>query len=116
MIFMKGYSMAQASKAILPKDVGGPWGQRIGVSVGGSMDWALIVGAYVTGRVNPSDWLRYSLVVLNWLAKYLPRSFVADYFYFGSGLTTRTVTGIRRMSRPRSSSAECRRSTRSPLA
>ena len=60
------YSMAQASKAILPRDVGGPWGQRIGVTVGGSMNWALIVGAYVTGRVNPSDWLRYSLVVLNW--------------------------------------------------
>ncbi|KAJ7717570.1 glucan endo-1,6-beta-glucosidase [Mycena metata] len=60
------YSMAQASKAIIPKDVGGPWGQRIGVTVGGSLNWALIVGAYVTGRVNPSDWLRYSLVVLNW--------------------------------------------------
>lgn len=60
------YSMAQASKAILPKDPGGPWGQRIGVSVSGSMAWGLIVGAYVTGRVNPTDWLRYSLVVLNW--------------------------------------------------
>lgn len=59
------YSMAQASKAILPRDVGGPWGKRIGVSVGGELDWALRVGAYVTGRVNPSDWLRYSLVVLN---------------------------------------------------
>ncbi|KAL0952777.1 hypothetical protein HGRIS_007001 [Hohenbuehelia grisea] len=60
------YSMAQASKAILPRDVGGPWGKRIGVSVGGQLNWALRVGAYVTGRVNPSDWLRYSLVVLNW--------------------------------------------------
>ncbi|KAJ8503103.1 hypothetical protein ONZ45_g11150 [Pleurotus djamor] len=60
------YSMAQASKAILPRDVGGPFGQRIGVSVGGSTGWALRVGAYVTGRANPSDWLRYSLVVLNW--------------------------------------------------
>ena len=58
--------MAQASKAILPRDVGGPWGKRIGVSVGGSLSWALIVGAYVTGRVNSADWLRYSLVVLNW--------------------------------------------------
>lgn len=62
--------MAQASKGILPKDAGGPWGQRIGVSVGGSMSWGLIVGAYVTGRVNPTDWLRYSLVVLNWLVNY----------------------------------------------
>ncbi|KAF8205839.1 glucan endo-1,6-beta-glucosidase, partial [Mycena galopus ATCC 62051] len=60
------YSMAQASKAIIPKDVGGPFGQRIGVTVGGELGWALIVGAYVTHRVNPSDWLRYSIVVLNW--------------------------------------------------
>ncbi|KIM59538.1 glycoside hydrolase family 30 protein [Scleroderma citrinum Foug A] len=60
------YAMAQASKAILPRDVGGPWGQRIGVSVGGSLSWALVVGAYVTKRVSPSDWNRYSLVVLNW--------------------------------------------------
>lgn len=61
--------MAQASKAIVPKDVNGPFGQRIGVTVGGSLNWALRVGAYVTGRVNPSDWLRYSLVVLNWYDK-----------------------------------------------
>ncbi|KAJ4481148.1 glucan endo-1,6-beta-glucosidase [Lentinula aciculospora] len=60
------YSMAQASKAIIPKDVGGPFGQRIGVTIGGELSWALIVGAYVTGRVNPTDWLRYSIVVLNW--------------------------------------------------
>ena len=58
--------MAQASKAILPKDAGGAFGKRLGVSVGGTLDWALIVGAYVTPRVNPSDWLRYSIVVLNW--------------------------------------------------
>ena len=61
-------SAAQASKAVLPKDVGGPWGQRIGVSVQGSYSWGLVVGAYVTGRVNPTDWNRYSLVVLNWCA------------------------------------------------
>ncbi|KAG2034172.1 glycoside hydrolase family 30 protein [Suillus americanus] len=60
------YAMAQASKAILPRDVDGPWGQRIGVSVGGSLDWALVVGAYKTGRVLSSDWNRYSIVVLNW--------------------------------------------------
>ncbi|KAH7909608.1 glycoside hydrolase family 30 protein [Hygrophoropsis aurantiaca] len=60
------YSMAQASKAIIPRDHGGPWGQRIGVSVGGSLDWALVVGAYVTGRVSSADWDRYSIVVLNW--------------------------------------------------
>ena len=60
--------MAQASKAIFPKDVNGPWGKRIGVTLGGSMNWALRVGAYATGRVTPSDWLRYSIVVLNWYA------------------------------------------------
>ncbi|KAJ3835095.1 glucan endo-1,6-beta-glucosidase [Lentinula raphanica] len=59
------YSMAQASKGIIPKDVGGPFGQRIGVTIGGNLASALTVGAYVTGRVNPSDWLRYSIVVLN---------------------------------------------------
>jgi hypothetical protein len=58
--------MAQASKATLPRDPGGPPGKRIGVTVGGSLNWALVVGAYMTGRVNPSDWNRYSLVVLNW--------------------------------------------------
>lgn len=57
--------MAQASKAIIPKDAGGPYGQRIGVSVGGSLNWALRVGAYVTHRVSSTDWLRYSLVVMN---------------------------------------------------
>ncbi|EIN05745.1 glycoside hydrolase [Punctularia strigosozonata HHB-11173 SS5] len=60
------YALGQASKAILPRDSGGPWGKRIKVTVGGSLSWALIVGAYVTGRVNSSDWLRYSIVVLNW--------------------------------------------------
>ena len=63
--FFPVYSMAQASKAIIPKDAGGPFGQRIGVSVGGSLNWALRVGAYVTGRLSPCDWLRYSIVVMN---------------------------------------------------
>ena len=56
------YAMAQASKAILPRDTGGPWGKRVGVSVSGS---PLVVGAYKTGRVSSSDWNRYSIVVLN---------------------------------------------------
>ncbi|KAJ7079601.1 glycoside hydrolase [Mycena belliarum] len=59
------YSMAQASKAVIPKDVGGAWGKRIGVSVGGAQNSALVVGAYMTTRVKSTDWLRYSLVVLN---------------------------------------------------
>ncbi|KAL6302008.1 glycoside hydrolase superfamily [Sparassis latifolia] len=60
------YAMAQASKAILPKDSGGPVGQRIETTVGGSLNWGLVVAGYVTGRVSSSDWNRYSLVVLNW--------------------------------------------------
>ncbi|KAF8736272.1 hypothetical protein AX14_000583 [Amanita brunnescens Koide BX004] len=55
------WSMAQASKAIIPKDSGGPFGQRIGVTVAGS----LFVGAYVINRVSSTDWKQYSLVVLN---------------------------------------------------
>ena len=58
--------MAQASRAITPKDPGGPWGQRIGVNVAGSDAWTLRVTAFVTKRNNPSDWWRYSIVVLNW--------------------------------------------------
>ena len=57
--------MAQLSKAVIPKDAGGPFAQRIGVTVGGSQGWALRVGAYVTRRTSSSDWLRYSVVVLN---------------------------------------------------
>ncbi|KAF8631474.1 hypothetical protein AX15_002387 [Amanita polypyramis BW_CC] len=60
------WSMAQASKAIIPKDAGGPFGQRIGVKVNGSLNWALRVGAYVVNRANPTDQKQYSVVVLNW--------------------------------------------------
>lgn len=57
--------MAHASKAIIPRDKGGPFGQRIGLNVSGNLSSQLIVGAYVTKRVKSSDWLRYSLVVMN---------------------------------------------------
>ncbi|KAL1663291.1 glycoside hydrolase family 30 protein [Schizophyllum commune] len=60
------YAMAHVSKATIPKDSGGPSGKRIGVTVGGDLSWALVVTAFVTERTNSSDWLRYSLVVLNW--------------------------------------------------
>jgi len=59
------YSMAQASKAIIPIDPAGPFGQRIGVSVGGPLNWALRVGVYVTSRVSSSDWSQFSIVVMN---------------------------------------------------
>lgn len=58
------WAMAQASRAIVPKDPGGPFGQRIGVSVTGTLNWALRVGAYVAGRTSTQP-PRYSLVVLN---------------------------------------------------
>ncbi|KAK2465514.1 hypothetical protein APHAL10511_002406 [Amanita phalloides] len=60
------YAMAHASKAIIPRDQNGPFGQRMKVNLDGDLNWALRVGAYVTRRIDPSDWLRYSLVVLNW--------------------------------------------------
>ncbi|KAF8588225.1 glycoside hydrolase family 30 protein [Ramaria rubella] len=60
------YVMAQTSRAVIPKDPGGPFAQRIGVTVGGTLNWALRVGAYKTGRVNAGDPARWTLVVLNW--------------------------------------------------
>ncbi|QRV88287.1 glycoside hydrolase family 30 protein [Ceratobasidium sp. AG-Ba] len=60
------YAFAQASRAIVPKDAGGPTGQRIKVSLGGDQHWALRVNAFVTKRTSSADWNRYSLVVLNW--------------------------------------------------
>ncbi|KAL1660359.1 glycoside hydrolase family 30 protein [Schizophyllum commune] len=60
------YALAQLSKAILPKDAGGPFGKRIGVSVTGDQSWALVVGAFLTERGVANEPSRYSLVVLNW--------------------------------------------------
>lgn len=59
------YSMAQTSKAVVPKDPGGSFAYRIGVSVSGSLSWTLVVNAFVTPRVSSTDDLQYSLVVLN---------------------------------------------------
>ncbi|EJT98624.1 glycoside hydrolase [Dacryopinax primogenitus] len=62
------YALAQASRAVVPKDPSGPFGQRIGSSVEGTLDYELLVGAYKTGRSEEADtdWNRYSLVVMNW--------------------------------------------------
>ncbi len=59
------YSMAQASKAIIPKDSGGPSGQRIDVTIGGSLSWAPPRVRLCTARISASDFLRYSIVVMN---------------------------------------------------
>ncbi|KAF6749507.1 glycoside hydrolase [Ephemerocybe angulata] len=58
--------LAQASKGIIPRDIGGPSARRIGVAVQGTMSATLRVGAYVTYRTSSKDAPRYSLVVLNW--------------------------------------------------
>lgn len=55
------YSAAQLSKAITPKDPGGPWAQRIGLTISGSLSWALRAVAFSTGGAES----RYSIVVLN---------------------------------------------------
>ncbi|KAG8845451.1 hypothetical protein FRB96_002507 [Tulasnella sp. 330] len=60
------YSLAQGSRAILPKDAGGPWGQRLSTTVTGALASELVVTGYVTKRTSSTDWPRYSLVVLNW--------------------------------------------------
>ena len=58
--------MAHTSRAVIPKDLSGPFAHRIGVTVGGNLNWGLRVGAYQTGRANPSDPDQYTIVVLNW--------------------------------------------------
>ncbi|KZT69669.1 glycoside hydrolase family 30 protein [Daedalea quercina L-15889] len=57
------YAIAQASKAVIPRDENGPFGQRIGSTVSGSNN--LVVTAYETKRSSSQDQSRYSLVVLN---------------------------------------------------
>lgn len=44
------YSMAQASKAIIPKDVGGPWGKRIG------QESAIRLSAYINCLYRCHGW------------------------------------------------------------
>lgn len=58
--------MAHASKAIIPRDTGGPWGRRIGVNVGGGSASNLRVTAFETARSDSSLRSRYSIVAMNW--------------------------------------------------
>jgi hypothetical protein len=82
--------MAQANRAVTPRDVGGPWGKRASVTVGGSLNWALRVSAFVTGRASSSDWPRYSLVVLNWLVLQWFRFFSTEPFSLRDDSSTTT--------------------------
>lgn len=59
-------SMAHVAKATIPKDPGGPSAKRLGVSLSGSLGWAVRVGAFVTDRSGSGEPSRYSLVVMNW--------------------------------------------------
>lgn len=86
--------MAQSSKAIIPTDPGGPFGQRIGVTVDGSLSWALIVGAYVVNRVNPADWKQYSIVVLNCKYPSVSTDYDAHWKREYQGMITPTIYGI----------------------
>jgi hypothetical protein len=90
--------MAQASKAIVPKDAGGPTGKRIAVSVQGGSSWALRVGAYVTARKNSADW-RASLS-LSLLLRYLtqgPLCFqFATVWSSSTGMIRRAPIGTRK--------------------
>jgi hypothetical protein len=77
--------MAHAQKAVLPKDVGGPRGKRLGVSVGGNMGWGLRVGAYVTGRASSTDWCTCGI----WIA----HSFLTHYPQTATASSCSTVRG-----------------------
>ena len=57
--------MAQLAKGTIPRDIGGPGARRVGVDVQGTLSSTLRVGAYVTYRAKPTDYLRYSVVVMN---------------------------------------------------
>lgn len=63
--------MAQASKAIRPRDPGDPFGQRIGIFVGGPLSWVLRASAFVTKCMFVGEWLQYSIVAMSY-------EFVAD--------------------------------------
>ncbi|KAG8856486.1 hypothetical protein FRB91_000767 [Serendipita sp. 411] len=59
------YMLAHSSRIVIPREKGGGFATRIGVSVGGSLGSTLSVQAYVTPRASSSDWLKYGIVVLN---------------------------------------------------
>ncbi|KAK2460053.1 hypothetical protein APHAL10511_007930 [Amanita phalloides] len=59
------YVMAHTSKAIIPKDPGGPFGQRIGVTIKGSPSITVIASAYVVRGRKSTEPKQYTLVVLN---------------------------------------------------
>ncbi|EAU87747.2 glycosyl hydrolase family 30 [Coprinopsis cinerea okayama7 len=62
-----------------------------------SLSWALRVGAYVTYRAKSTDWLRYSLVVLNWndsVGGWNPQDVTATIEFRGKRVTFTFPVGI----------------------
>ncbi|KAJ7753420.1 glycoside hydrolase family 30 protein [Mycena maculata] len=60
------YNIAQAARAVIPRDVGGPFGKLIRSTVApGNRTSNLHVNAFATGRAKAGDPTRYSLHVLN---------------------------------------------------
>ncbi|KAK2460052.1 hypothetical protein APHAL10511_007929 [Amanita phalloides] len=59
------YAMAHTSKAIIPKDPGGPFGQRIGITIKGSSNITVVASAFVVRGRNSTGPKQYTLIVLN---------------------------------------------------
>lgn len=59
------YVLAHSSRIVIPRERGGGFASRIGVSVTGNLASTLSVQAYRTPRANARDWLKYGIVVLN---------------------------------------------------
>lgn len=60
------YLLAHSSRIVIPRDSGGQFATRIGVTVNGTFNWALDVQAYATPRLSSSDPPKYGIVVINW--------------------------------------------------
>jgi hypothetical protein len=54
--------MAQATKAVLPRQAGGAWAKRLESTVAGAPNEALIATAYMSPSVDSSELNRYTLV------------------------------------------------------
>jgi len=60
------YLLAHSSRIVIPRDSGGGFGSRIGVSVSGTLSWTLNVQAYMIPRNTSTAPAKYGLVVINW--------------------------------------------------
>jgi hypothetical protein len=104
------YAMAQLSKAVIPRDDGGPFGQRIGLSVGGGKGWALRAVAFRTGRSSSAEWIKYTIAVLNcaWIFALGARSRTTHISRCLQGMIVRAVDGIHNQLGQPSTSGVCR--------